>query len=131
MIEPAHGIEGVRSVPNSGLDASGPLLQSGIGVPNADTDSAARGIDNESKRTLQLRRKGEHRDATSGCIPHLVESFTRDRLQVDTRMEPTPGMAEEGAFQMNPQRLRANGICADFTVRAFRRPGQIIERLQR
>jgi hypothetical protein len=61
----------------------------------------------------------------------LVESFGRDRLQVDTRMDPTPGMAEEGAFQMNPERLRASGISADFTVRALRRPGQILERLQR
>src|SRR5664279_3900389 len=99
MIEPAHGVEGVRSVPNSGLDAGDPLLQSGIGVPNADTYSAAGGIGNKSQRTLQLRRNREHPDVTSGCIPHLVERFGRDRLQVDTRVDPAPGVAEEWALQ--------------------------------
>ena len=42
MVESAHGIEGVRSVSRSGVDARETLLQSGVGMPNTDTHSPSR-----------------------------------------------------------------------------------------
>src|ERR1700687_5993375 len=131
MINPAHGIEGMCSVTCSGLYARDTLLQGGVGVPDADTYSATRGIDDESKCTLQLRRNREHPDAACGYIPHLVERLARNRLQVDGGVNPAPGMAEDRTFEMNAERLRARGISAGITVRAFHSPAQIPERFQR
>ncbi len=142
MRERAHGIEGVGGVASAGSDGALGEGEIGVGMSEADADSAGDGGGDHLEGAIEFGSDGEHADAASGGLPEALERFDARREEMLGRMDSATHMADERTFEVNADRGGANGerpgVCGDlkrgFIRIRFRRVdgiGQTFERVQR
>src|SRR5262249_58589957 len=108
MIQAPHGVERVGGMAGAALDGGKGLIEAGVGMPQAAMDSQLSRMSNGLDRPGKLRRDGDHPQRAPGGLPEAVQQLWRGLDKVFRGMDAPLGVADEGPFQMNTQRPRAD-----------------------
>ncbi len=122
MVERAHGVEGMRGVPRSGLHRILCDRHLSVGVPDAYADLPPGSLGNHFHGAGNFRSNRQHAHVPARRLPKTVEDFTRRRDQIFRRMHSPPLVAEKRSLEMNAQRASLHGI-------AIRRGGGCLDRV--
>src|SRR5581483_6807158 len=110
MIKRPRGVECVRRVPRAGLNGSSGLFNVCIGVSQAHGHSPFGSLPDNLQSAVQLGRDCHQQNMSSGRLPHALEDSRGRTQKVFRRMHTSARVAEERAFQMDPDWSRPRSI---------------------
>ena len=112
MVERAHGVEGMRGVARARRNRRFHRRQQAVAVAQADAHAASRRLSDQVLRFGQFRRHRHQRNLPPRRLPQAIEHLQRRRQQMLGGVHAALGMAEERAFQVDAERLRAQAALA-------------------
>jgi len=104
MMQGAHRIESVSRVTGAGGQSRPRGLEVGIGMAHAHADPTLGGLRDDFQRTVEFRGNGHHPNIPAGGLPEAFKQRNCRKQEISGRMNTGPGVADEGAFQMDAKR---------------------------
>src|SRR5258707_722194 len=101
MIQRAHGVESVSSMPRPGLDGGLCRWHLGVGVADAHAHLALRRFGDDFHRAGNFWSNRQHAHVAARSLPKTLEDGDGGRDQILGGMHSPALVAEKRAFEMN------------------------------